>query len=38
MRIETDRLISAKPASAQEEQIERSLRPLRLPSTSVRRR
>jgi len=28
--IETDRLISAKPASAQEEQIERSLRPLSL--------
>ena len=30
MAIETDRLISAKPASAQEEQIERSLRPLSL--------
>jgi len=28
--IETDRLISAKPASVQEEQIERSLRPLSL--------
>jgi Holliday junction DNA helicase RuvB len=28
--IETDRLISAKPASAQEEQIERSLRPVSL--------
>jgi holliday junction DNA helicase RuvB len=28
--IETDRLISAKPASTQEEQIERSLRPLSL--------
>ena len=30
MAIETDRLISAKPVSAQEEQIERSLRPLSL--------
>ena len=30
MAIETDRLISAKPASAQEEQIERSLRPTSL--------
>jgi Holliday junction DNA helicase RuvB len=30
MAIETDRLISAKPASAQEEQIERSLRPATL--------
>jgi Holliday junction DNA helicase RuvB len=30
MTIETDRLISAKPASAQEEQIERSLRPTSL--------
>ncbi|HWA37937.1 MAG TPA: Holliday junction branch migration DNA helicase RuvB [Burkholderiales bacterium] len=30
MAIETDRLISAKPASAQEEQIERSLRPVTL--------
>ncbi|HTL26050.1 MAG TPA: Holliday junction branch migration DNA helicase RuvB [Burkholderiales bacterium] len=30
MAIETDRLISAKPASVQEEQIERSLRPLSL--------
>ncbi|HTN27532.1 MAG TPA: AAA family ATPase, partial [Burkholderiales bacterium] len=30
MAIETDRLISAKPASAQEEQIERSLRPVSL--------
>jgi Holliday junction DNA helicase RuvB len=30
MPIETDRLISAKPASAQEEQIERSLRPVSL--------
>ena len=30
MAIETDRLISAKPASAQEEQVERSLRPTSL--------
>ena len=30
MAIETDRLISAKPASPQEEQIERSLRPVSL--------
>ena len=30
MAIETDRLISAKPVSAQEEQIERSLRPVSL--------
>jgi Holliday junction DNA helicase RuvB len=30
MSIETDRLISARPASAQEEQFERSLRPLAL--------
>jgi Holliday junction DNA helicase RuvB len=30
MAIETDRLISAKPATAQEEQIERSLRPATL--------
>ena len=30
MAIETDRLISAKPASTQEEQIERSLRPVSL--------
>jgi len=30
MAVETDRLISAKPASAQEEQIERSLRPATL--------
>ncbi|HXR58057.1 MAG TPA: AAA family ATPase, partial [Burkholderiales bacterium] len=30
MAVETDRLISAKPTSAQEEQIERSLRPATL--------
>ena len=30
MTVETDRLISAKPASAQEEQFERSLRPATL--------
>src|SRR5258706_9085538 len=30
MSVETDRLISAKPTSAQEEQIERSLRPATL--------
>jgi Holliday junction DNA helicase RuvB len=30
MAVETDRLISAKPTSAQEEQIERSLRPVTL--------
>ena len=30
MAVETDRLISGKPASAQEEQIERSLRPATL--------
>ena len=30
MSVETDRLISAKPASVQEEQIERSLRPASL--------
>ncbi|TAK86933.1 MAG: Holliday junction branch migration DNA helicase RuvB [Betaproteobacteria bacterium] len=30
MAVETDRLISAKPTSPQEEQVERSLRPVRL--------